>query len=304
MFGRSKRVWCLVLFVWQFAPSEAASQTVLFRDDFNGTSLNTANWNVADYTFGGNRAYFGNTPTVAGGLATLRLDTFNPDHVGFFRGTEIFSATRFARGTAGVEFEARVRTNMTTRGAVTSVFTYAQTPPANHADEMDFEFVTNQINGQATNHNVLTSSWNDWGAPGSAHNDGVHHQNANPAVAGLNLTDFNTVTIRWLPDRVDWLVNGALVASESGVLPDAATPIRMNFWPPDASWAAAYDAGLQPANSAAANVSFTYDLDYVEVRTVPVPEPGGVLLAAAAVGAAGLRRWRSGARTVQGSGPS
>ncbi len=122
-------IWCLVLVASCLLTSTPAqAQTVLLRDDFSGGTFNTSTWNVANYTFGGNRAWFGNTPTLSGGIATLRLDTYNAEHVGNFRGTEIFSNQTFPLGATGVEFEARVRTTMTTRGAVTSFFTYATAP--------------------------------------------------------------------------------------------------------------------------------------------------------------------------------
>lgn len=272
-------IWCLVLVASCLLTSTPAqAQTVLLRDDFSGGTFNTSTWNVANYTFGGNRAWFGNTPTLSGGIATLRLDTYNAEHVGNFRGTEIFSNQTFPLGATGVEFEARVRTTMTTRGAVTSFFTYATAPTNGFAHEIDYEFLTNQINGSATNHKVLTTSWKDWGAPGSTFNDGVHHRDANPTVPNLDLTQFNTFKIRWLPDHTEWLVNGTLVSSWADAHPTVDTPIRFNFWAPDSGWVNAYDANLTAALTPGANQSFTYDIDYVQVSTVPVPEPIGGLI--------------------------
>jgi hypothetical protein len=46
--------------------------------------------------------------------------------------------------------------------------------------------------------------------------------------------------------------------------------IRLNFWAPDSSWAAAYDPGLQPTANLAANQSYRYDIDYVKVSTLDV----------------------------------
>src|SRR5262245_21820077 len=78
-----------------------AHAQVLFRDDFNGSGLNTSNWSVGDWTFGGNRAWFGTTPALANGMATLKLDTYNPDHPGSFRGTEIYTKQAFALPASG-----------------------------------------------------------------------------------------------------------------------------------------------------------------------------------------------------------
>ena len=207
-------------------------------------------------------------------MATLKLDTYNPDHLGYFRGTEIYSNQAFARPATGLELEARVRTNMTTRGGVTAFFTYTQVPPNNYAHEIDFEFLTNQI----PSGKVLVSSWKDWGAPGSAYNDGIHHRSndiggAGQSVPGLDLTEFNTFKIRWLPNSTEWYVNGALLSSWPDAHPTAPMPVRFNFWAPDAGWTAAFDSGLQPVLSAGLNQSFAYDVDYVQVSVVPVPEP-------------------------------
>lgn len=275
---------------------QPATATVLFRDDFSGSALNQTDWSVANYTFGGNRAYFGNTPAVANGMATLKLDTYNADHPGSFRGTEIITKQAFDRGTTGIQLEARVRTNMTHPGAVTSFFTYTQVPPTNYSDEIDFEYLTNQIHSTPTDQKVLTTSWHNWGAPGSNYNDQIHHHDSNPVVTGLDMTQFNTFDIRWLPDRTEWYVNGVLISSWKDTVPTAAMSLHMNFWPPDSSWAAAYDLSLQPAATATANQSYTYDVDYVQVSTV-VPEPTSfMVLTLAAFGFAVARRtnWRKG----------
>jgi beta-glucanase (GH16 family) len=269
---------------------DPAHAQVLFRDDFNTSSLNTSNWSVGNWTFGGNRAWFGTTPALANGMATLKLDTYNPEHPGYFRGTEIYSKQAFALPATGLEIEARVRTNMTTRGAVTSIFTYSQVPPNNYAHEIDFEFLTNQI----PSGKVLSTSWKDWGAPGSAYNDGIHHRSndiggAGQSVPGLDPTQFNTFKIRWLPNSTEWYVNGTLLSAWPDAHPTAPMPVRFNFWAPDAGWTAAFDSGLQPVLSAGLNQSFAYDVDYVQVSVVPVPEPTSALLICGGAGL--LVRW-------------
>ncbi|MEG3436372.1 glycoside hydrolase family 16 protein [Pannus brasiliensis CCIBt3594] len=267
----------LVSLCFVVASASASHAQILFRDDFNGNTLNNNYWAIGDWTFDNNRAWFGNTATVANGMATLTLDTYNPDRYGYFRGTEIYSLQDFAMTATGIEFEARVRTNMTARGGVTAFFTYAQVPPDNYAHEIDFEFLTNQIPSQK----VLVTSWKDWGASGSTYNDGIHHKSndntngAGQSVTGLDLTRFNTFKIRWLPNSTEWYVNGNLLNSWQEARPTAPMPVRFNFWAPGALWPAAYDANLQPADLASLNQTFTYDIDYVQVSVVPtsVPEP-------------------------------
>ena len=51
----------------------ASAQTVLLRDDFNGTTLNTTTWGLGTWTLG--RTQLGNSPVVGNGMARLTFDT-------------------------------------------------------------------------------------------------------------------------------------------------------------------------------------------------------------------------------------
>lgn len=251
------------------ALATAAHAQILFTDDFSGSSLDTSKWSLGTWQLGRTQLAF--SPAVAGGVASLRHDTYNPsDPGGTFRGTEIYTKQSFARGTAGLELEARVRTRAgTPSGLVTSFFTYTFNPN-NTSDEIDFEFLTKQINADnvagSSGHHVQLTTWNDW--------DNAHPNRtttANVLVPSLNLAAFNTFTIRWLPTHIEWLINGTLVRSSPANNPDAPTPVRLNFWASDPGWSAAYDGSLQPTGSAAANASAFYDVDYVTVRVAPEP---------------------------------
>ncbi len=111
-------------------------------------------------------------------------------------------------------------------------------------------------------------------------------------VAGLDLSAFNTYTVRWSQDRVEWFVNGAFVREEVATVPDDPTNVRLNFWAPDMFFVEAYDASLQPAAAEEDNEIYFYEVDYVEIRRVVVNAPSlnarGLLLAALAIGAAGV----------------
>ena len=75
----------------------AAHAAVLFQDDFSGSTLDGSKWSLGTWTLG--RTGLGNAPVVAGGIASLQFDTYNPDSPGTqFRGTEIYSNQSFARG--------------------------------------------------------------------------------------------------------------------------------------------------------------------------------------------------------------
>lgn len=256
-----------------------------FLDDFNGASLDTnVNWNVVNgRTLA--RSQLINMPTTSNSVATLRFDTYNAGHPGtLMAGSEMYSKQLFARGT-GLEFETRARmVGPIASGLVTAFFTYTDRIDTNTGhlvnDEIDFEFLSRQINNppQAGGDSVVVTSWQNFdndvpnGTP-------AHYQSANPHVAGLDLTQFNTFTIRWLPDRTEWLIDGVLIHSSTNALPDEPMPIRLNFWAPASSWSAAYDASLQPVSSSAANSSYFYQIDYVRVSSIPEAGVVGMVLA-------------------------
>ncbi|MEO6102223.1 MAG: glycoside hydrolase family 16 protein [Pseudoxanthomonas sp.] len=237
------------------ATAAQAGGTVIFRDDFNGSQLDTTAWGVGTWKLG--RTQLGNVPVVSGGMAQLRFDTYR------FTGAEIFSKTNYALQN-GVEFEARVRMTNLPSGLVTSLFTY-NTLNAK-SDELDIEILSKQVNLSSGGAPLLLTTWNDWDEANPTYSDGVHHASQSAPVAGLDVNQFHTYTIRWLPGRTEWLVDGVQVASSTQAQPDLASPIRLNFWAPASSWTDAYDARLKPATSKKQNKSYYYDLDWVEVR--------------------------------------
>jgi hypothetical protein len=276
-----KAFFAAVLLFSLFTP---AAQAQTFFEDFNGGTLNSSVWNVGNWTLG--RTQLGNTPTVAGGIATLRLDTYNPGNTSMLRGSEIFTTQAFTPGPNGIDVEARVRTNMTAAGALTTFFMINQAGQgtvSNPIDEIDFEFLTKQI----SQNKVLATTWNNWtGNFAQQYNDGIHHRNNDPAASagqtppGVNLTQWNTFRIRWLPNSTEWYINDVLFYQTAEAHPNEAMQIRFNFWAPDSSWGAAFDSSLSPVNIASANTSYFYDVDYV--RVTPVPEPACMLVLGAA----------------------
>jgi beta-glucanase (GH16 family) len=244
----------------------------LLRDDFNGSSLNSSNWGIGTWWLG--RTQLGNTPQITGGLARLKLDTYNPTTPGTFRGSEIWSNTQFARGTNGLELEARVRVNTVPNGLVTSFFTYAArlnfNPPL--ADEIDFEHVSNTHNAApAGSKPILLTTWNDFRTDGSNFWDPNVHNSTSVVVPGLDLAQFNTYRIRWLANRVEWYVNGQLLRTATQAVSTDPMNVRLNFWAPASDWPAAHSASLVPVTSAAANTSYLYDVDFVAVREAYQP---------------------------------
>ncbi len=256
-------------------PAVAAAPVVLFRDDFNGTKLSSSDWFLGTWTLG--RTRLGNAPVMTGQYARLKFDTFNASNPGkSFRGTEIGTVKTFAPSAGtGIEFEASVRVNAMASGIVTSFFTYtSRTTPAGitYSDEIDFEFLSKQINSSpATSDPVLTTTWNDWDNNTPVYNDPLTYDSASVNVSPLNLAQFNTILIRWLPGKIEWFVNGQLVRATTKAVPDEPTSIRLNFWAPASGWTDAYSSQLGFAKNARQNKTYYYDVDYVEVRSIPAP---------------------------------
>ena len=263
------------------AMTSSASAQVLLRDDFGGASLDEAKWTVGTWKLG--RTQLGPKPTVAGGMARLKFETFDPRHAGqSFVGTELDSKQLFALGPGqghGVEFEARVRVNRSAPGLVASIFTYKARDIGgqNLSDEIDFEFLSNEfLSKQPTSAPragppIQLTTYREFNNTSPNYEDKSRISAQSVPVAGLNLARFNTFLIRWLPDRVEWLVNGRLIRTSVVAVPQREMHICLNFWAPEKSWGEAFSDSLQPAKTAAANRVSFYDVDYVEVRRVSTP---------------------------------
>jgi len=246
----------------------ATHADVLFHDDFEGTSLDGTQWTVADWKLG--RARLGNTPKVVNGMARLKVQTFDPKHPGQdFVGTEIDTVQTFPIG-SGLEFEARVRFSKLPAGLVPSLFTYTSWTSSSDvlSDEIDYEFLTKQIRkapkGQKP---AQVTTWHDFDNTHPSY-DSTHENSQNVPVAGLDYSQFNTFTIRWLPNEVDWYVNGTLIHTATTAVPQQAMNLCLNFWVPGKGWGEAFSPYLLPTKTAAGNQVYFYDVDYVEVRTV------------------------------------
>lgn len=249
-------------------PGVASAQEI-FRDDFNGGSLDTGKWQVMTHQVG--RSLFGNTPVVSGGFARLKHDTYNAASPGTrFRGTEIKSIPTISRGIEGIEMESRVRVNSMANGLVTSFFTYNFRTQGGTGfwDEMDFEFLSSRMNSVASPTDpVLVSAYNDFNATTAPYGDGVTQASYEHVVNPLDLTQFNTFKMRWLPQRLEWYANGRLLRTVTGSLvPTDPTTLRFNFWAPGSEWPAAFSSALNPTSIPAQNVSAFYDLDWTVVR--------------------------------------
>lgn len=242
----------------------SANRPIHFRDDFNGTSLDTDLWDLAEpsvtSTEGRTEFRANEAPEVSGGLLRLTLDTFNPFAPGgSFLGDAITTDDAFTRSD-GLVFETRARIiddafNPLDRGLAASFFTRAFDTGAR--DEISLDVLSNDILDSEERIRTATS------------NDEALGQSANAAfstASGLIATGFNTYRIEWFPDRVDWFVNDVLVRSETGTIPDDPMNFGLSLFAPDSTFTDAFDATLQPAATSAANETYFFEVDFVEIR--------------------------------------
>ena len=272
---RAKLSLLLCLVLWCCAPvfgrSPAGGQ-VLFHDDFDGSSDPTA-WALGKGTIG--QTILDQSPTIANGLATLHLDTYDAAAPGvMFSGTELYTTQAFPLGD-GLQMEARVRTNAVPDGVITSFF--ADNFRSDGNDEIDFEALSKQYHQlPASGSSLLLTTWHDWGAPGSAYFDQVHHADYIATIPGFDPTQFNTLTIQYYPDLTRWLVNGQVIWQTTAAHSVGPMHLHFNFWASPPGWDAAYSPNLIAASDPSQDQSYTYDIDWVTATALPPPIPGDV----------------------------
>jgi len=264
---------CLVLTA---GTSALQAEDILLYDDFDGPALNGSVWGLANWNIG-DRTQFGNTPQFAieGGVTFIRLplDTYNPGAPGQrVLGTEIYSLQNFEAHPAGIEYLARARLSEDQRGLVGAFFTYNQMRQKGRwiADEIDFEVLSNWVTNQ-----VLVTSWNDWGAPGSNYEDGVHHAGRQLTVDSFNWQQWNTYVMRWYPDHIEWWINDVKVHEQTAPVPDQPQPARASLWAAGTTWVDAFDSTLAPVSSSSANRRFYWDVDLIAVTFLGEADGGG-----------------------------
>ena len=89
--------------------------------------------------------------------------------------------------------------------------------------------------------NTLTNVWND----GNFASAGAPVMISNPP--GFDVTQFHDYRTDWSPTSVKYYIDGTLVRTETSVVPDDPMRAHVNFWAPDSTFAAAYNAGLTPS---------------------------------------------------------
>ena len=276
----------LALPAWLLLSSNVSGAT-LFFDDFSGSSIDQSVWRlpVGPGTFYGRTqvkppSYNGQDlrPEVAGGSVILQLDTYNASDpaANSFWGHEIQTRETFVPGANGLSITTRMRfLDTPAPGLVGGFFTWGFDDATGLRDEIDVELLTNDL--AANRERLLTNVYNNTtiDGPGNA---------AFAGLAGFDMTRWNTYEIRWLPDRIQWFLNGTQLREQTVTVGTHPSEVRMNIWAPDEGFAAAYNAALQPT-TLAGNQQYRLEIDYVQVSSVPLPPalllfPGGLMLLA------------------------
>jgi len=246
----------------------AASDGVLLADNFPGSSLNPTNWYTPQWDPNGS-TYNGDTqfqvapyvPPVSGGEAHLPLNTYNPTALtpgDSFFGTEIISQQAFNVGAGLLVDVTAEAASGTPAGLVLGMFLYSApaTSTGNH-NEIDFELLTNAPDSVQTN--VYANQPLGTGSPTSAsYSQGNQYQ-------------YHTYQILWLPNEVEWSVDGQVIRTESSLLPSGPMSLYLNTYVPSSQWTAAYNPNLQPSAVAADNQVYNFNVKSVTVTQLGPP---------------------------------
>ncbi|MCX6879942.1 MAG: SUMF1/EgtB/PvdO family nonheme iron enzyme [Verrucomicrobia bacterium] len=241
---------------------QLCGKEVLFWDDFKDATLGNR-WELADWTLG--RSQLKDAPSIdqTTGTIVFRHHTYNPDHPGSkFLSQEIATDQPFSRGT-GVEFSARIRMTSQPDGLVSGMFPYLDA--GGLKDEIDIE-VLSKMNPTLGGDRFDANSWNDFN--GTFPPAASQREHNTVTVVGLDVEQWHVWTIRWLPNRVEWLVDGRLVNPKPAdpaqmVVPDQPMKLRFNLWAPESSWSEAYDPSLVPVSSEVLDSVAKMEIDWV-----------------------------------------
>jgi hypothetical protein len=224
---------CLLLFTCIIGLANVALAQVLLAENFitPGTRLDLAVWTTET----GAASYLGRTQLAdwitPGGIgqfivdstgAQLSLSTFNPTGLSLY-GTHAKTLRTFQPGTTStIEFTTRLELTSVQAGAVYAMYLYRCTGAdcATH-DEIDIELVTNLLLQPGTPLRVQLNRYANEPL-GAGNGDLVN------LPAGFDVLAPHDWTIRWALNRIDYLVDGALLARltwVSGPVPTCATSV-------------------------------------------------------------------------------
>lgn len=245
-------------------PASTPGETLVFADEFDGTSLDTVKWNVETGDMGHGTILNLSAPEKAqvhDGLLSIITDKSPAGAALPYVSGFIDNVGRFARTYGKYEFRAR--------------FPYAPgvwyalwaTPWSQPFPEIDIELT-----------NVgATQLWfvNHWAAPplpaDSRRTFFVEPQDPKKPIAGLDFSQFHVYTLVWKPGSIELSIDGDVKLSRTTVgVPDLPLIWKINGWV--GGW------GGTPTNATPFPVSF--EVDYVHVYRIDglVADPGVMIV--------------------------
>ena len=280
---RGLTVMIAVSFGWIAAPQAEAQFQVILDEQFDGNAVDTS---VFTFSGSGDESFFGRTqlnspqlpgpfdsPTVAGGVLQLEINSFNPFAPGsFLLADEIRTIQQFAPDTMnGFSFETRARfvddaINPLSPGLIGGAFLFGVDPVAFplQRDEVDFELLSN-----FPQDTILTNIFNDDGFTSAGNGQFVN-------VPGLDLTEFNDFRIETTLTSTQFFVNDQLVRNETVDLAVEPQDFRLNINAQGPEFAAAFSPLLQPTADPAQNQTFIFEVDSLVIAEIDpnIPDIG------------------------------
>ncbi len=236
------------------------STQVVLSDDFsNDAPLNPAVWDYNHWAPVNNPSFYGLTqieqalPSVSNGALQLTLQTYNPTSNPpgtSFLGSEIISNQSFNPAAGGIVFTAVARLVNPVPGLVGGIFGYNYNSSTNLDNESDFELLSNDTAVNLAQTNVYSNQPLGAGNP--------------QFVSDPSLTAYHTYTMEWLPNEVEWFIDGQLVRS-STIVPQGSMQFHLNFWAPASDWTDAFSSTLLPTASSSDNQIYTFHVASVSV---------------------------------------
>jgi beta-glucanase (GH16 family) len=235
----------------------------LFVDDFSAP-LSPNDWDYNHFSPVNNPSFYGRTqqrqnlPPVSDGQLHLELDTFNPTGFSFY-GSEAITRRTFApTDRNGIAFEVSARIATPVAGIVGGIFEYNFNTETGLDNELDTELLGNDA--VAGRNRVQTNVYSDELL-------GAGHAQFVPVI---DVTQFHIYRMEWFLDRVRWFVDNNLVREDTAHIPQGALALHLNIWAPNAQFADAYSASLQPTSNPAANTSYFVDISSARVAQLEI----------------------------------
>jgi hypothetical protein len=91
------------------------------------------------------------------------------------------------------------------------------------------------------------------------------------------VTQFHDYRTDWSPTSVKWYIDNVLVRTETSTVPNDPMRAHMNFWAPDSTFAAAYNAGLAPT-AASPGITYKAEVDRIQIERLNTTVSENLLL--------------------------